>query len=57
MPKIDAQAPAAPVYHDKEPRVTVQQVDFVVPGLTVKDLLSAIPYVPHSFFLRLYYNY
>jgi omega-6 fatty acid desaturase (delta-12 desaturase) len=43
MPKIDDQAPAASVYHDKEPRVTVQQVDFVVPGLTVKDLLSAIP--------------
>ncbi|KZV80642.1 hypothetical protein EXIGLDRAFT_845379, partial [Exidia glandulosa HHB12029] len=39
----DVAATPAPVYKNGEARETVQQVDFVVPGLTVKDLLSAIP--------------
>ena len=39
-------APPAPVFRDGgEAREKVDQVEFVVPGLTVKDLLAAIPYV------------
>lgn len=34
--------PTAPKSDDA--RETVEQVDFIVPALTVKDLLSAIPY-------------
>jgi len=43
MAKIDHHAPAAPVFHDTEPRETVEQVEFAVPGLAIKDLLAAIP--------------
>lgn len=39
---VDDAVPAV-VLNDGEKRETVQQVDFVVPGLTIKDLLSAIP--------------
>ena len=28
-------------------RVTVEQTPVVIPDLTIKDLLSAIPYVPN----------
>ncbi|KAH7097684.1 hypothetical protein BKA62DRAFT_674881 [Auriculariales sp. MPI-PUGE-AT-0066] len=40
----DMDAPvAAAVHKDDEHRTTTKQVDFIVPGLTIKDLLSAIP--------------
>lgn len=44
---VDDAAAPAPVHKDGQARETVQQVEFVVPGLTVKDLLATIPYVRH----------